>query len=135
MDLITVAEKDYIKSAGLSHLRLRFHLVTSDGEVSEFLIQLEYNHQLVDTGPDSWCAIARFDHNPQAPDGHDVTEEGLHLDLLNPDGSKYDVRRGFGPVLLGDCPTFCENYLLSRAEKLLINYEKRNDISDGLFRS
>lgn len=130
-----MAEKDYIKSTDLSYLRLRFHLITSRGEPTEFLIQLEYNHRLVDTGADSWGAIARFDHNPQALDGHDVSEEGLHLDLLNPDGSKQDVRRGFPAIPLSDCPTYCEKYLLSRAQQLLINYEKRNNISDGFFRS
>lgn len=125
-------ETTYAKPVDLPYLRLRFNLATEAGEIQRFLIQLEYNLSLVSIGKDNWGAIARFDHNPEAENGHDVTEEELHLDLLDPDGSKYKIQKGFPDVPLDDCPEYCENWLLEQATPIMMDFERRNNL-DGRY--
>lgn len=110
-------------------LRLRFTLSREEGQVSSFLIQLEYNGEMIPKDIGGWCPIARFDHNPDAVDGHDVAAEGLHLDLLDPSDTKHDVKRGFEQVDIADCPEYCEGYLLCYATYFAAEFEKRNGLS------
>lgn len=101
-----------------------------------FLVQLEYNLNPDFIERDQWAAVARFDHNPYSFDGHDVRQEELHLDLLDPDGTKHDVRRGFPciphPLALNKVPDYCEDYLLRNTRTLIADFEKRNGL-DGLY--
>lgn len=124
-----VQETDYVNDFDLPYVRLRFHLETYIGVVQKFTIQLEYNLALVDSGKDDWGPIARFDHNPNSKQGHDVTQEGLHLDLMNPDGTKYKVRRGFPSKPLNDYPDHCEQYLLDKSQRLTLDFERRNNLA------
>lgn len=63
-------------------VQLRTAFSTERGEVTRFLIQLEY---WLDG---DWREVVRYDHHRDAPGGHDVTEEGLHRDVYR-DGEKY----------------------------------------------
>lgn len=66
--------------------RLRVRFGGPPGAVDWFVVQLEY-----DSGPwagGDWQPVARFDHQPNLPNGHDVYEEGLHVDVFLGDGSK-----------------------------------------------
>lgn len=57
------------------HVQIRTAFCTDRGEVTQFLVQLEYWHD------GDWREIVRYDHDRNAPGGHDVTEEGLHRDV------------------------------------------------------
>lgn len=66
--------------------RIRVRFGSSAGRVRWFVVQLEYN-----PAPwldDDWRPVARFDHQPDSPGGHDIYEEGLHVDLYRADGTK-----------------------------------------------
>jgi len=128
-----VAETNYQHEIRPPYVRKRFHLVTERGVPIEFTIQLEYDRSRIAAGPDRWGPLARFDHNQNAIDGHDVRQEGLHLDLLDPDGSKHDVRRSFQYRHIKQYPPYCEDYLEKYCDTLVRDYERRNDIRDGLF--
>lgn len=72
-----MAEKHYVNR--IDHrTRIRVHLTYVRGRVRSFLIKLE--HIPGNYWNDDWIEIARFDHNPDGG-GHDVTEEGLHVDV------------------------------------------------------
>ncbi|WP_449405156.1 DUF7718 family protein [Halorhabdus amylolytica] len=54
--------------------------------------------------------MARFDHDPQSPYGHDIEEEGLHMDLYK-QGQKYRiVRSKFPYVPVNHAPRYCIEY-------------------------
>ncbi len=121
-------ETRYSKPVDLPYLRLRFVLETSAGSPVKFLIQLEYNLQMMSEFPDTWQAFARFDHNPESKKGHDIEQEGLHMDRIDADGTRYDVKRGFDSIQLDNAPEYCEEYLLEKAEILAEQFERRNGI-------
>lgn len=50
----------------------------SRGTATAFLVQLLHSPT---RRYRSWSEIARIDHNPAAPDGHDLYAEGIHVDV------------------------------------------------------
>ena len=46
------------------------------GDVIRFLVDLQYTDPLLST---NYTQIARFDHNPSNPNGHDIYKEGFTL--------------------------------------------------------
>lgn len=52
------------------------------GKVVRFVVQLEYRME------DDWTPVVRYDHDPASDHGHDVTEEGLHVDIYR-DGEQH----------------------------------------------
>lgn len=105
--------------------------VSGDNEVEWFVVQLLYNVKPYYADEDDWREVARFDHNPDAQDGHDVVEEGLHMDL--PFENKEDeVDDHFPehtppPYKLGSTVRFCVNYLKQDHEQLVRDY--KNDFN------
>ena len=49
--------------------------------------------------------------------GHDIGEEGLHMDVYR-NGKKYRTVRGFPLIRPTQAPRFCEQFLLERADDL-----------------
>jgi len=100
--------------------------VHSQGEdrIRSFQVMLKHDHSSF-LGED-YRIVAMFDHNedPEAK-GHDVVEEGLHIDIYNAYGEKIDeippvkiahvVRRGH----LGRTIRFCKGYLRNEKEYLV----------------
>ena len=72
-------------------VRVRFGYDSEHGNITRFLIQLEYRMA------DGWTPIVRSDHNPPAVYGHDVESEGVHMDLYR-DGEKVEERE-IGPTM------------------------------------
>ena len=103
------------------HARLRFVLDTN-GTPSRFFIQLEYRVE------DEWEPVVHFDHNPAAPDGHDITAEGLHMDIYR-DGEQYRTKTDFPPVQLSVAPDYCETYIRKNADRLLRRYEQWHNLT------
>lgn len=101
--------------------RIRFELDTDHGEPTRFVVQLEYEVE------DEWRVVARFDHDRHGEHAHDVSEEGLRLDVYR-NGEKYRVERGFPPVPLSHAPRYCKTYLETNAERLLRRFERWHDL-------
>ncbi|ERG94795.1 hypothetical protein [Haloquadratum walsbyi] len=78
--------------------QIRIGLSTEKADVMRFFVQLEYWR---DGG---WMEVVRFAHNPNTEFGHDITEDGLHMDIYR-DGEKYHVREDFPAVKLNCAPT------------------------------
>lgn len=114
-------KREYVAVLHAPIVRRRTILEKEMGELSAFCVQLEFNHNPSAGTPDDWQYIARFDHNPSNPTGHDITEEGLHLDLHHPtEGDrKY---RGFPWVPLFQAPVYAEDYFDDRYLEICNRY-------------
>lgn len=90
-------------------VRRRTILEKERGRLRAFCVQLEFNHCPTTGEADDWKYIARFDHNPASLEGHDITEEGLHMDLRHPvEGDRTSY--GFPPVPLSRAPAYAEDH-------------------------
>ncbi|MCH7661519.1 MAG: hypothetical protein IH933_13385 [Euryarchaeota archaeon] len=109
------------------YARIRRELAVEDGVPIRFVYQLEYNTEASLDGlpPHDWRQVARFDHDVDGP--HDVTNEGLHIDLYR-DGEKYEQTYDFPRVELTDAPDFCQQYLQQNADYLLGRFERSHDV-------
>lgn len=111
------------------YARIRREREIRRGEMQYFVVQLEYDIQATPTGenePD-WQPVARFDHNTDPAHGHDISVEGLHLDIYK-DGEKYTVKTGFPNVSLDTAPEFCERYFEVNGGRLLEQFEHWHDL-------
>ena len=81
------------------------------------MIQLEY---WLDG---DWREVVRYDHDRDAPVGHDITVEGLHRDLYR-DGGKYRVDQVSGPLPANDGFNVAEEDLRENVENYIKRYEK-----------
>lgn len=97
--------------------RIRVEIGKRRGDVRWFVVQLEENTGNRYGTDQDWEQVARFDHHPEADWGHDVREEGLHVDLYR-NGRKVEVRRGFPDVPLNRAPAYCERYLTKMEKKI-----------------
>lgn len=104
--------------------QLRVEIDVAEGSIRRFVVQLEYdaNWSYDTTEPSRWEPIARFDHEPNSTFGHDIVEEGLHLDVYR-DGEKHLVQRGFPQIPLSDAPAWCEGYLRENASSFVDRFE------------
>jgi len=116
-----VREIEHEKWIEWPHARLRAERVIDSGTVVRFVVQLEYDLD------DEWQPMVRFDHDTRSEGGHDVTQEGLHMDVYRA-GEKYRVETGFPSVPLPEAPRYCERYINERAEDLLRRFEQWHDI-------
>lgn len=102
-------EIHYTKAVCLPYTRIRTIINTMRGDVSAFVVKLEYNVSQDPAIIGRWEPVARFDHNPDGQYGHDITEEGLHMDVALPGKDDKKVR-GFPEVPLNQAPKWCEGY-------------------------
>lgn len=56
----------------------------SGGSISRFVVQLQ---QLADTSRGIWKTFAQIDHDPRSPGGHNLYNEGIHVDIYHHDGT------------------------------------------------
>ncbi|WP_425606569.1 DUF7718 family protein [Halomontanus rarus] len=109
--------------------RIRERIYWDAPIITEFCIQLEYNVGLHYEMEDSiWRAIARFDHNVSPNRGHDIREEGLHMDLFPKTENERKVW-DFPRVPLRDSPRWCREFLEQRHRHYLLRYEKNGSLS------
>lgn len=111
------------------YARIRRELSTTDGTITRFVYQLEYDVAATPAGThlSDWRPVARFDHNSAPNRGHDIRDEGLHLDIYR-DGEQYRVLTGFPPVSMRSAPRFCERFLEENADRLLAQFERWHDL-------
>lgn len=111
------------------YARIRRELTTDHGHVVQFVAQLEYDIRATPAGGNTpeWRTVARFDHNSETEQGHDVQDEGLHLDLYKNE-EKHKVVDGFPPVQLSRAPRYCEEFLEQNAGHYLEQFERWHDL-------
>jgi hypothetical protein len=112
------------------YARVRRERDIQRGEIQYFISQLEYDIQATPVGdnkPD-WRIVARFDHNTDPDRGHDIREEGLHLDIYKY-GEKHKVRDNFPYISLSAAPEFCDRFFKQNAPKLLHQFERWHNLS------
>ena len=91
------------------------------GEITRFVVQLEYRLD------GDWAEIVRFDHDPEGKHGHDVTEEGVHMDVYQ-DGEKLRSEEIFPSMTANEALTFAEEYLNQHAERYIRRFEQWHGI-------
>ena len=102
-------------------VQLRLAFSKHRGTITRFMIRLEYWH-----GGD-WCEIVRYDHDRDAPGGHDITEEGLHRDVFR-DGEKVETVQVTGPIPANKGFNYAEDDLGENAERYTKRFEQWHGI-------
>lgn len=98
-------------------LQIRIGLTTERGRVKRFVVQLEYWIN------DEWREVVRYDHDPESEMGHDVTEEGLHMDIYR-DGKKEDTEYVTGPIPADVAIDTAEEHLSEHLERYVRRFEQ-----------
>lgn len=111
------------------YARIRRVLNTERGTITRFVVQLEYDVATASPGDSrpEWHVVARFDHDSTSEGGHDVTEEGLHLDVYR-DGERHARARSFPMIPPGPAMRYAENYFRQHADRLLARFELWHDL-------
>jgi hypothetical protein len=128
-----VKEVSAYKYTEYPYARILRDFTVRGGDVTRFVVQLEYGLGGEFFWPenyDEWEPVARFDHNPQGSDGHDVRDEGLHLDVYRGDG-QYERTWDFPHVPVNEAPRWCEAYFEKNLDFLLERFEQLRGIEDG----
>lgn len=101
--------------------QVRLGLDHEQGEVTRFVVQLEYRHN------ETWHEVVRYDHAPQSEHGHDVKADGLHIDVYR-DGKKYRTDYVAPPMPPGVALDFAEDHLAENIERFLRRFEEWHGI-------
>lgn len=104
-------------------VRRRIGYSHDHGAVTRFVVQMEY---WLD---DTWCEIVRFDHDPESDHGHDVTEEGVHMDVYR-NCEKFRSGEVFPPMPASGALTFAEEHLNQHAERYINRFEEWHGIGN-----
>lgn len=117
-------EREWTVPVG-EHARQRVGLTTAQGDVTRFVVQLEY-----DRGG-GWEPVVRYDHDADAPPeaAHDVTEEGLHIDIYR-DGEKHATEFVAGPLPAGVALDLAEDHLANNLERFIRRFERWHGITN-----
>lgn len=105
-------------------VQLRSAFATDRGDVVRFLIQLEY------WLAGDWCVVVRYDHDCDAPGGHDVTEEGLHRDVYR-DGEKLRSESVSPPIPANEGFQYAEADLREHVEQFVRRFERWHGVTDN----
>lgn len=83
--------------------------------IPRFLVRLHY---ITSLAPRQWTPIARFDHNETNAEGHDVYQEGLHIDISLLSGGEVTIspRQNPLPQNRGAVIRACVEYFDQEAE-------------------
>ena len=101
--------------------RRRIGYSHAQGEVTRFVVQLEYRLG------DEWAEVVRFDHDPAGEQGHDVTVDGVHMDVYR-DGEKIRSPEVFPPMAASDALTSAEEHLTQYGKRYVTRFEEWHGI-------
>lgn len=107
-------------------VRQRVGIDLERGRVTRFVVQLEY---LIEPQTDEWAVVVRYDHDAEgsAEATHDVTEEGLHIDIYR-DGEKIDSHELTPPLPPNDALNAAEEHLADHLEGYVRRFEQWHGI-------
>jgi hypothetical protein len=100
-----------------SRTRVRIGYSHDHGDVTRFVVQLEYRLDV-----DEWREVVRYDHDPASDHGHDVTDEGLHIDIYR-DGRKFATEFVASPEPAGIALDRAEEHLRRNHERFTERFE------------
>lgn len=100
---------------------ITFGFDTRGGRMVRFVVRLHYQ---ISNDPVNWDVIARLDHNETPNSGHDLYQEGLHIDVKGPSGrfTKYRPKHSPLPPNTGALFQLCFNYLKRETQSLIDIY-------------
>ena len=87
------------------------------------MVQPEYDVSAAEKSVPEWREVARFDYDATSDGGHDVTEEGLHLDVYR-DGERYARSHSFPRLPPGAAIRFGEHYRREHADRFLGRFKQ-----------
>ena len=93
--------------------------------ITRFVVQLEYHHA------GEWHPVVRYDHDGtgESEHAHDVTEEGLHIDIYR-DGEKHATEY-IAPAHSGaKALNRVEDHLAENLQRFTNRYEQWHEIQD-----
>lgn len=99
------------------NVRVRLGYSHEKGAISRFVVQLEYRHD------GEWFEVVRYDHDPASEHGHDVEEEGLHIDIYR-DGEKHRTEYIAPPMPAGVALDRAEDHLTKNFEAFVRRFEE-----------
>ncbi|MDL0131436.1 hypothetical protein PNP59_10900 [Halobacterium salinarum] len=114
-------DREYTSSVG-QRVRRRMGYSHTSGHVTRFVVQLEY--QLEDG---EWAAVVRSDHDPESKHGHNVAEEGVHLDVYR-DGEKLRSEELFPSMQPSEALTYAEDHIAMHAKRYVKRFEEWHEI-------
>lgn len=111
--------------------RVRIHtmLGVTRGDVDWFVVQLEYNLEPAPTADDNWDVVARADHQPEMSWGHDIREEGLHIDLYE-NGEKVEREWYYSDIPVNEAPEWCETQFKKYSDYYLGRYSPSEPVTE-----
>jgi hypothetical protein len=111
-------------SGGRSDCHITIGFDQKQGGIPRFLVLLHYQ---TSTAPVNYTEIARMDHNEAPNQGHDVYQEGLHVDIARRTKRTVhlQIRHGPLPSNRGVVVRACVEYLRNEAEYFIAVYEER----------
>lgn len=104
-------------------VQIRTAFSTEHGAVTRFVIQLEY------WLGDDWREVVRYDHDRDAPGGHDVRVDGLHRDVYR-DGEKHRTEPVSPPISPNDAFQYAEADLRENVEQFVRRFERWHEVTD-----
>lgn len=118
-------DKEFTRPVNAS-ARRRLGLKVDRGEVTRFVVQLEY---LLDAKKNEWATVVRYDHDAKgsAEATHDVTEEGLHIDIYR-DGEKIDSHELTPPLPANAALESAEDHLAEHLNGYIRRFEQWHGI-------
>lgn len=119
----TPREYDRLYTDRLSDVtRIRLGYSHDRGEVTRFVVQLECR---VD---DEWREVVRYDHDAtNIGEGHDVTEEGLHIDIYR-NSKQHRTEYVAPPMPAGVALDRAEDHLSNSLEAFVERFEQWHGI-------
>ena len=102
-------------------VRRRVGFDTQRGDVTRSVVQIEYR---IDG---DWLEVVRFDHDPASDHGHDVTKNGVHMDVYR-DGERVRTEEIFPSMSPNDAFAFVEGHLAEHVEGYLRRFERWHGI-------
>lgn len=110
-----------------ANVRRRLGIDVNRGEVTRFVVQLEYR---IDAEQDTWMTAVRYNHDGKgsAEATHDVTEDGLHIDIYR-DSEKVDSHELTPPLSSNDAVERDKDHLAEHLEGYIRRFEQWHGIT------
>ena len=113
-------DREYTAWRGTT-VRRRLGYSHDHGDMTRFVVQLEYQYE------GEWTPVVGYDHDPASVHGHDVTEEGLHIDVYR-GGEKYRQEYVAPPMPAGVALDFAEDHLTENTQRFTRRFEEWHEI-------
>lgn len=122
-------DTEFTASIGGVPARRRVGFDVDRGTITRFVVQLEY---LIDPISGTWDPVIRYDHDAEGSDEatHDVTEEGLHIDVFR-DGVKIESHELTPPIEANMALKTAEEHIAEHLDRYVHRFEQWHGINPG----